>query len=212
MNERWVCKRCYADNDGPASACVRCGLLRGAEATDADRATWAAAVGAPPPATNSPSWQRYLRFWWIPALVVALGVGYLTTAKRDSAGSITDSGSLQIQDVRIGDCFDVGDEEEVSEVAAGPCTDPHGYEMFHLATWSGADAYPTDDAMLDFIIQACVPVFEEYVGMSYETSVIDFVPFTPTEEGWNDGDRVVQCALVDPGNERLTASLRNANR
>lgn len=212
MNERWVCKRCYADNEGPASACVRCGLLRGAEATDADRASWAAETGAPQSATSAPSWQRYLRFWWIPALVVALAVGYLTTAKRDSGGEITGSGTLQIEDVRVGDCFDVGEADEVGEVNAGPCTDPHGYEMFHLARWNGADTYPSDDAMLDFIIDTCVPVFEAYVGMSYETSVIDFVPFTPTEEGWEDGDRVIQCALVDPGNERLTTSLRSANR
>jgi hypothetical protein len=212
MNERWVCKRCYADNDEPASACVRCGLLRGAEATEADRADWATAAGVPLPATAAPAWRRYLRFWWIPVLAVVVGVGYLTAAKRDGAGAISDSGTLQIEEVRVGDCFDIEDAEEISEVAAGPCTDPHGYEMFHLATWSGPDGYPTEDAMLDFIFQACVPVFEDYVGMSYETSVIDFVPFTPTEGGWNDGDRVVQCALYDPGNEQLTTSLRNANR
>lgn len=186
--------------------------MRGAEATDADRAGWASAAGGAAPATDGGGWQRFLRYWWVPALAIVLVVGYLTTARRDGAGAITDSGTLQIQDLRVGDCFDVGDADEVSEVDAGPCTDPHGYEMFHLATWSGADAYPSDDAMLDFIIQACVPVFDDYVGMSYETSVIDFVPFTPTEDGWNDGDRVVQCALVDPGNEQLTTSLRNANR
>jgi len=84
--------------------------------------------------------------------------------------------------------------------------------MFHFASWDGGDAYPTDDAMLDFIIAACVPQFEAYVGMSYESSVLDFVPFTPTEDGWADGDRVVQCALVGATNEQLTTSLRGANR
>jgi hypothetical protein len=212
MNERWVCKRCFADNEEGDSACVRCGLLRGSEATDTDRAGWAAAAGSPAPAAADAGWKRYVRFWWVPVLAVVLGVGYLTSARRDDGGAITDAGSLQIQDLRVGDCFDVEEADEVSEVDAGPCTDPHGYEMFHLARWSGAQAYPTDDAMLDFIIQACVPQFEAYVGMSYETSVLDFVPFTPTEEGWADGDRVVQCALVGAPDEQLTTSLRNANR
>jgi hypothetical protein len=198
VNERWVCKRCFADNEEGNSACTRCGLLRGT-AVDA-------------PATAEPAWQRYRRFWWIPVLAVVLGVGYLTSARRDGGGAITDAGSLQIQDLRVGDCFDVEEADEVSEVDAGPCTDPHGYEMFHFASWDGGDAYPTDDAMLDFIIAACVPQFEAYVGMSYESSVLDFVPFTPTEDGWADGDRVVQCALVGATNEQLTTSLRGANR
>jgi hypothetical protein len=132
------------------------GKARGAEATDADRASWAAETGAPQPATSTPSWQRYLRFWWIPALVVALAVGYLTTAKRDSGGEITGSGTLQIQDVRVGDCFDVGEADEVSEVNAGPCTDPHGYEMFHLATWTARIRTPvTTPCSTSSSIPAC---------------------------------------------------------
>jgi hypothetical protein len=211
VNERWVCKRCFADNDEPSPACVQCGLIRGAESTDADRAQWDAAQ-APSAPSATDGWRRYLRFWWVPVLGVALVVGYLTNARRDDAGAISEGGTLQIEDLRIGDCFDFEDADEISSVDARPCTDAHGYEMFHLASWSGADAYPTDDAMVDFIIGACVPVFEQYVGVSYETSAIDFVPFTPTEEGWGAGDRVIQCALVDPSDAQLTTSLRNANR
>jgi putative regulator of septum formation len=213
VNERWVCKRCFADNDDASAACHRCGLTRGAEASQVDQQGWAERGG--PPVARQPAgagWTRWIRFWWIPAVVIVLAVGYVTQARRDNGGGITDGGTLQVEDLRVGDCFDAEDAEEISEVDAGPCTDPHAYEMFHLATWSGADAFPTDDAMVDFILQACIPVFEDYVGMDYESSAIDFVPFTPTEEGWNDGDRLIQCALVDPGNDQLTASLRNANR
>ncbi len=45
MSERWVCKRCFADNEETDSACVRCGLLRGAEATESDQATWGSQPG-----------------------------------------------------------------------------------------------------------------------------------------------------------------------
>jgi hypothetical protein len=211
VNERWVCKRCFADNEDGNSACQRCGLTRGAESTDDDRAAWSAATG-PSGAGVGGGLQRYLRFWWIPVVAVVLVVGYLTGARRDDAGSISDGGTLQIEDLRVGDCFDFEDAEEISEVQARPCGEPHGYEMFHVATWSGPDQFPSDDTMIDFVIDACVPAFEQYVALSYESSTLDFVPFTPTEQGWDAGDRVVQCALLDPQRASLSSSLRDAHR
>ena len=134
MTERWVCKRCFADNDETNSACQRCGLIRGAEATDADQAR---------PADGG--WRRWLRYWWIPAIVVALAVGYFTNARRGADGGITDGGTLQIADLRVGDCFDLTEATatEISEVDAKPCTDAHEYEMFHITTWTGAGARRT---------------------------------------------------------------------
>jgi hypothetical protein len=49
-------------------------------------------------------------------------------------------------------------------------------------------------------------------GHRYDTSLLDFVPFTPTEEAWDAGDRVVQCALVDPNETELTEPLRSVAR
>jgi hypothetical protein len=212
VTERWVCKRCFADNDETNAACERCGLTRGAEATDADQAGWAAAQpGAQPQAGGG--WTPWLRFWWIPAIVIALAVGYFTQARRGDDGGITDGGTLQIQDLRVGDCFVFEDTaDEISEVDARPCGQPHRYEMFHIATWNAGGDYPTEDAWFAFFIDACVPQFESYVGHDYQASQLDFVPFTPTEQGWDAGDRVVQCALVDPSEAELTESLRNANR
>lgn len=207
MADRWVCKRCFADNEDADAACARCGLARGAEVGEADRATWTAdEVG------DGRGWSRLLRFWWIPVMVVVLAVGYLTTARRDDGGSISEAGTLHIEDLRVGDCFDFENAEEISEVDARPCTEPHGYELFHVATWSGSDAYPDEDALVDFVIGNCVPAFDQYVGVPYEASAIDFVPFTPTEEGWDAGDRVIQCALIDPQQPSLTSSLRGADR
>ena len=214
MNERWVCKRCFADNEDTALACHRCGLTRGAEVSETDAAQWAAAT--PTAAEQGGGWQRWLRYWWIPALVIALAVGYFTTARRDDAGAIADGGTLSVEDLRVGDCFVfVGDDEqaeEISEVDARPCGEAHEYEIYHVATVPGEGGYPSEDEWITHIIDACTPSFEEYIGRSYETSVLEIVPFTPTEAGWNDGDRVIQCAVLDPGDPELTASLRDANR
>ena len=213
MNERWVCKRCFADNDQTNAACARCGLIRGAEATDADQSGWAAAQSAAQPQAGG-GWTRLLRFWWIPAVVIVLAVGYFTNARRGDDGGISEAGTLQVDDLRVGDCF-VFEEtvDEISEVDARPCTEAHRYEIFHITSWDGGGVeYPTEDAWFSFFFDACVPAFNSYVGHTYETSQLDFVPFTPTEEGWDEGDRVVQCALVDPNETELTASLRGAER
>jgi Septum formation len=211
MNERWVCKRCYADNEETDSTCVRCGLARGAESTQADQATWASQAGTTT-ATQPPGWQRWLRYWWIPVLAIVLVVGYVASARRDDSGVITSAGNLSIEDLRAGDCFDSDEEEEISSVDAQPCDEPHQYEMFHLATWTGSSDYPTEEAVIDFVVEECVPAFEAYVGRSFQSSRLDFLPVYPVEEGWNDGDRAFQCVLFDPEEAVLTESLRGANR
>jgi len=213
VTERWVCKRCFADNDETDSACARCGLIRGADATDADQAGWAANASTQPPA--QPAWRSWLRFWWIPAIVIALAVGYFTNARRGDDGGITDSGTLQVTDLRVGDCFDLSEATatEISEVDAKPCTQAHEYEMFHITTWTDAgDTYPTDDEWVTFFLDGCTTGFADYVGHDYRTSELEFVPFTPTEEGWADGGRRVQCAVVDPLDTDLTESLQDAAR
>ena len=212
VNERWVCKRCFADNDGVAAACQRCGLTRGAEATDADRSAWSAT----PQAAESRGGgllPLLLRFWWIPAVAIALGIGAFTAARRDETGSITDAGTVSVEELQVGDCFvPATDADEISEVDAKPCGEAHEYEIYHVTTWDRDGAYPSDDDWFTFIVDSCDPAFEAYVGLEYMASVLEVIPLTPTEEGWADGDRVLQCALVDPTNASLTSSQRGANR
>jgi len=208
--ERWVCKRCFADNSETDSACQRCGLIRGAEATPADQTAWASQGGAAT-ATAKPGWRRWIRFWWIPALTIFLVVGYTVSARRDGGGAITAGGSLSIQDLRVGDCFNSEESTEISSVDARRCDEAHEFEVFHIATWTGSSTYPTEDAMLRFVFEECVPAFETYVGRTYQASRLDFMHFSPVEDGWNTGDRVFQCAMFDPVAE-LTASLRDSDR
>ncbi len=150
MTDRWVCKRCFADNNEADSACQRCGLIRGAEATPADQTSWAASEAGAATTAPDPGWRRWIRFWWIPALVIALVVGYLMTARRDDDGSLASAGTVSVDDLREGDCFNTTDEVAISEVDGVPCTEPHTYEVFALATYEGDGTYPPD-AQLDGI-------------------------------------------------------------
>ena len=212
MNERWVCKRCFADNDDAAGACHRCGLIRGADSSQADNAQWAASTAAAPEGGQPGGWQQWLRFWWIPAVVIALAVGYFTTAQRGDDGSLSTSGTVTVDDLRVGDCFNSTDEGEISDVDGVPCAEPHAYEVLAVADYNGS-VYPATDAQLDQAFgEVCLPPFEAYVGLPYEESVLYLSAITPTEDGWNQGDREFICYLFEQDEGMVTGSQRNSNR
>lgn len=211
MSERWVCKRCFADNNETDAVCQRCGLIRGAESTPADQTTWASQDGAGDVPAN-PGWRRWLRYWWIPLLIVALAVGYLTTARRDDDGSLASAGNVSVDELREGDCFNGGEGAEISDVDGVPCTQAHEYEVFALATYEGDGTYPADSELESIFLQVCEPEFEPYVGAPYATSEIYGSMISPSEESWGSNDRSFICILYEPDDDTLSESLAGAAR
>lgn len=215
---RWVCRRCFESNEAAATACERCGLERGADPATADPGVadpqqpqpWVASTQAP----ARPVWQQLaLRFWWVGLIVVVAAGGWYFSARRDDSGQIANSGNLQMNDLRVGDCFDLKDPgaEVVEEVEAKPCTQAHQFEMFHVSNMPDGE-YPSDEQFNAWIEQNCLPAFAAYVGRSFEESLLEVLPVTPTEDAWDD-DTSVQCVLAGPEkNEQLTSSLRGSAR
>lgn len=196
MNERWVCKRCFADNDETAGTCVRCGLTRGAEAAAADQQAWAAQTAPVQP--QAAGWTKWLRLWWIPVIVIGIGVFYFTQARRGDTGEIEGGGNLSAFDIQEGDCFTIETEAEtITDVHAVPCSDPHLYEAYRVADRETA-AFPTQADLDTIFTELCVASFPSYVGAPYDTSEIwaDFM--TPSEESYADGDREYVCYLFEP--------------
>ena len=211
--DRWVCKRCFASNEGDASACATCGWPRG-EVPPAEDSQLPAHLpaAAPPPARW---WQPLLRYWWLLGIVIvgtfAL-TSYLGQARRDASGAITTAGTVALTDLRVGDCFDVPGGGTISQVTGRPCSEAHAYELFVVATDTVDATYPDDATMAAFLSNACGQTFNDYVGTSYNTTVLGILPVTPTENGWSRGDRTFFCAVFDPDNDRLTSSLRGSGR
>lgn len=145
-------------------------------------------------------------------LLISLGVGWLTAARRGDDGALTEAGTVRVNDLRAGDCFNAGDETEISDVDGVPCDEPHAYEVFAVATYGG-ESYPATDAQLETVFgELCVPPFQSYVGTSYETSELWASFVTPTEDGWNDGDHEFICYLFEEGESMLTRSMAGAAR
>lgn len=211
MSDRWVCRRCFGDNEEMDAVCARCGQARGADATIEEQRAWAAQTGATPIGDEPPAWRRWLRFWWIPALAVALVVGYLTTAQRGDDGALTSAGRVAVNDLRAGDCFNAGDETEISDVDGVPCSERHEYEVFAVKTHE-APTLPSSAELDAVFASICLDEFERYVGAPYDTSEIYASIISPSESSWADGDRTFTCVLYDPADAELTESLRGAAR
>lgn len=108
------------------------------------------------------------------------------------------------EDLRVGDCYEpVEDADDQTLLAAivVPCEEPHLNEVFGLGDLAGgADApFPGLDAVDDDAIDLCDAAFDSYVGVALDNSRYSYVYYTPTEESWAGGDRVVMCSVEDGG-------------
>lgn len=222
-SDRWVCRQCFADNEGEATHCARCGLARfagvgpaGSDPAAAPEPTLSAGTPTtqwtPPPAPSKPLWQRLIGFWWVGLIAAVVIGGLIFNARRDDNGQITGGGTLQVNDLQVGDCFNTDVSENIDDVDAVPCGEPHAYELFHVFTMTDRGSYPTGSQFDDETDAACRPAFAAYVGTAYDDSALFVSTLTPTEDGWNDGDHSVQCILHEEDESRMTGSQRDANR
>jgi Septum formation len=171
-------------------------------------------VETPAESPSGPLWRRIPMglVLFVGLLAVGAVASWYTSASRSESGEISGSGDLDAAELRVGDCFDFKDPdaEEFDQVAARPCNEEHGYEVFFVGTMP-AETFPTDDAFDAYVTSACDPAFAAYVGRSYESSRLELTWVAPTSDLWDSGDHSVQCLLNDPQRPRLTISLQGSN-
>jgi hypothetical protein len=106
-------------------------------------------------------------------------------------------GREPVQDLAIGDCFTVGEAEEINDVPVVDCTQEHDSELFARVTITGfGGTYPSDDAVFEWLFDECLDEFPRYVGEPYESSNYWIDMFIPTEASWGDGDRIGLCTAI----------------
>jgi hypothetical protein len=122
-------------------------------------------------------------------------------------------GDKSVFDLAVGDCFDDDPEaaEAVASVAIVDCSEPHDNEIYFEYSMTDA-VFPGQEAAAQAAAQRCIQEFEGFVGKSYQESDLDIFPITPTPESWDQGDRVVYCAIYALDLSKLTGSMRGANR
>jgi hypothetical protein len=135
-------------------------------------------------------------------------------ARRGDEGAITGAGDLDVQELRVGDCFDFTDDNtEVSSVRAIPCADPHVYEVYAVADYpEGEEPSGLDEPYTGWELDLCVNGFESYVGIDYDTSTWFYSTLTPTTDAWDAGDRSIQCFLHNETETAVTGSAEGTAR
>ncbi len=128
--------------------------------------------------------------------------------------SCSSGSSDSVADVSPGDCFDDPSAygeliEDIETLPVVDCDEPHDNEAY--AVFDVEDgAFPGNDALYEEGLDGCLPLFEGYVGSSYETSRLEIFPITPVAEVWAGGDRRIICALFDVDLAKLTGSMRDS--
>lgn len=199
------------------SASAQSDQTYGQAATAGDQlgsSVWAAGATPAPAAAARPSILRMIPLNWIVIGLIAAATavgGWYFSAGRGSSGEIERAGDMSASDLRVGDCFDLKDPdaEELSDVNARPCTSEHEYEIFFIATLP-AGAYPPDSVFDAYLETHCQPNFATYIGKAYADSALAMSWLAPTEDGWDEGDRTLQCVVWSPNQSRLTSSLKGS--
>ena len=129
---------------------------------------------------------------------------------RGDNGEILEGGGLGVFAMQTGDCFNLPDGFEVVSIEAIPCTLAHDAEVYKMFDLDDG-TYPGDEAVDMAADQGCYEQFRPFVGVAYESSVLDIFSLIPREEGWNElDDREVVCSVVSFDGSKLTGSQAGA--
>lgn len=148
-------------------------------------ADWQSRPEPTPPRTSTVSWIKPI----VSVIAIAVfGIGFVA-AQLD--------GTEAIDQLAVGQCFDPGTAAEVYSVPVVDCDELHEAELFGTVEIDAFEAdFPGDEAMYEWVNARCEEQFFAYVGEPYAESRYWIEVFTPTESGWDDGDRTGLCTVV----------------
>ncbi|GLW97453.1 DUF4190 domain-containing protein [Microtetraspora sp. NBRC 16547] len=145
---------------------------------------------------------------WVLVIVAAIAITSLSSAKRDGSGAITESGSLSVMDLRIGDCLNgVADGKVSYTISAKSCSEPHDAEVITKFDLS-IGAWPGRDAVSDKATSGCE---KRLARMLSDSPMVDrlsgFILYPPDAASWRK-DRSVKCLVVDANGGKLTEKVK----
>jgi len=139
---------------------------------------------------------------------------------RDSVGEVVQAGDVGVLVLKVGDCVQLPPEFKsqllgtttepftFSSFSAVPCTELHDAELFSISTLNLSE-FPGEDALLDKFSDSCLGDYATYSGVDYDLSPHIVFPIVPTADGWEQGDRALQCFAIMENGEQLGATIKN---
>jgi hypothetical protein len=117
-------------------------------------------------------------------------------------------------DLEVGQCFDSPTEEtEVSAVSSKSCDEEHDQEVFAVFDYpSPPEDFPGDGAVGGVAEERCANEFLAFVGVDVDSSELAYYYLVPSASTWEEGDREIVCTVIAEDAEKLTGSMRGAER
>jgi len=141
-------------------------------------------------------------------------LGDITDAFKDDTVVEGDGDAQDIFTIKVGDCInDSAAGESVTTVPTVDCAEPHDSEAYKSIVLDEGD-FPGDTEIQTQADDGCAAAFEDFIGVSYDESIVNLNYYYPTAETWETGDREILCLARDTdgdGNEiQTTGSLEGA--
>jgi hypothetical protein len=119
------------------------------------------------------------------------------------------TGSHAINDRRgtlsVGTCLDRAEPGATTL----PCSQPHGAEVYGIVAVP-YQRFPGATALDEFARGACQALFDDYLGIAYEQTMLGFKPLPPVAADWNAGVRTVACVLPPFPADAVEGSMRGS--
>ncbi|GAB3286120.1 septum formation family protein [Parasphingorhabdus pacifica] len=106
-------------------------------------------------------------------------------------------------EAKAGDCLN-WTQADAADIEQARCNSPHLFEVTGRADlgpeFAGEAPYPASEQWQELKQEHCTGVAREYLQGGFDPNGRFSVgAFTPSEEGWNSGDRELHCGLQQPG-------------
>ncbi|MBG6226286.1 hypothetical protein IWX63_002876 [Arthrobacter sp. CAN_A2] len=99
-----------------------------------------------------------------------------------------------------------------SDIAVIPCDEQHVFEAFATTRMPDGE-YPGQGEANTAATDFCAEEFRSFIGVDYDTSVLELLYFYPVEESWNArDDREILCFVAEREETPVTGTLRDAGR
>ncbi|MEU2389339.1 septum formation family protein [Streptomyces sp. NPDC007369] len=173
-----------------------------------------------PPSTPGRTRARAVLAFAVPsALALALSLGLpggpagAAPPQRDTGAQVTGPGRTDVEELRVGDCFNTEDDltkdetEAAGSVRIVPCGQAHEGEVYAVSNLTGGP-YPGEQKVTRMADEKCSDkALTDYVGAGAKLDGYSDYSYYPSADTWARGDREVTCFLGDPKSPR-TGSVR----
>lgn len=147
-------------------------------------------------------------------LLAATGCQASPSSDEPSTGSTGESTpGVSVLELKVGTCLNDVDQplaQDLTEIPSVPCDQPHQSEVFAEVVLDDGE-YPGVDAVTAAAQDACMVEFEQFVGLDFAASGLNYHYYYPTASSWAVGDRAVYCVVFEPGVETV-GTLRGVSR